>query len=39
MLAAVDYLTKGIIAVIHKVVLLQSEVSSLCKANKALSKR
>ena len=38
MLAAVDQLAKGIIAVMHKVALLQSEVSSLCKANEALSK-
>ena len=39
MLAAVDQLTKGTMAVMHEVALLQSEVSSLCKANKALSKR
>jgi hypothetical protein len=39
MLAAVDQLTKGTIAVMHQVALLQSEVSSLRKANEALSKR
>ena len=39
MLTAVDQLTKGTIAVIHQVALLQAEVSSLRKANEALSKR
>jgi hypothetical protein len=39
MLAAVDQLTKGTIAVMHQVALLQAEVSSLRKANEALSKR
>jgi FtsZ-binding cell division protein ZapB len=39
MVAAIDQLTKDIIAVIHQVALLQSEVSSLRKANEALSKR
>jgi hypothetical protein len=39
MLATVDQLAKGTIAVIHQVALLQSEVSSLRKANEALSKR
>jgi len=39
MLAAIDQLTKGTIAVIHQVALLQAEVSSLRKANEALSKR
>ena len=39
MLAAVDQLAKGTIAVMHQVALLQSEVSSLRKANEALSKR
>jgi len=39
MLTAVDQLTKGTIAVMHKVALLRSEVSSLRKANEALSKR
>ena len=39
MLAAVDQLTKGTIAVMHQVALLETEVASLCKANKALSKR
>ena len=39
MLAAVDQLTKGTTAVMHQVALLQSEVSSLRKANEALSKR
>jgi len=39
MLAAVDQLTKGTMAVMHEVALLRSEVSSLCKANEALSKR
>ena len=38
MLAAVDQLTKGTMAVMHKVALLRSEVSLLCKANEALSK-
>ena len=39
MLAAVDQLTKGTMAVMHEVALLRSEVSSLRKANEALSKR
>jgi hypothetical protein len=39
MLAAVDQLTRGTIAMMHEVALLRSEVSSLRKANKALSKR
>jgi hypothetical protein len=39
MLAAVDQLTKGTTAVMHQVALLQSEVSTLRKANEALSKR
>ena len=39
MLAAVDQLTKGTMAVMHEVALLRSEVSSLHKANEALSKR
>jgi len=39
MLAAVDQLTKGTMVVMHQVPLLQSEVSSLRKANEALSKR
>ena len=39
MLAAMDQLTKGIMAIMHQVALLQSEVSSLRKANEALSKR
>jgi len=39
MLAAVDQLTKGTMAVMHQVALLQAEVSSLRKANEALSKR
>jgi hypothetical protein len=34
-----DQLTKGTIAIMHQVALLQSEVSSLHKANEALSKR
>ena len=38
MLAAIDQLTKGTIAMMHQVALLQAEVSSLRKANKALSK-
>ena len=38
-LVAVDQLTKGATAVMHQVALLQSEVSSLRKANEALSKR
>ncbi len=39
MLAAVDQLTKGTMAMMHEVALLRSEVSSLRKANEALSKR
>jgi hypothetical protein len=39
MLTAVDQLTKGTMAVMHQVTLLQAEVSSLRKANEALSKR
>jgi hypothetical protein len=39
MLTAVDQLTKGTMAVMHQVALLQAEVSSLRKANEALSKR
>jgi hypothetical protein len=39
MLVAVDQLTKGTMAVMHQVALLQAEVSSLRKANEALSKR
>jgi len=39
MLMAVDRLAKGIMAVIHKVALLRTEVSALQKANKELSKR
>jgi len=38
MLAAVDQLTKGTMAVMYEVALLRSEVSSLHKANEALSK-
>jgi len=39
MLTAVDQLAKGIMAVMHEVALLRSEVSSLRKANEALNKR
>jgi hypothetical protein len=39
MLATMDQLTKGTMAIMHQVALLQSEVSSLCKENKVLSKR
>jgi hypothetical protein len=39
MLATVDQLTKGTMAIMHQVALLQSEVSFLCKANEILSKR
>ena len=39
MLAAVDQLTKGTMAMMYEVALLRSEVSSLRKANEALSKR
>jgi len=39
MLTAVDQLAKGTMAVMHEVALLRSEVSSLRKANEALSKR
>ena len=39
MLAAVDQLTKGTMAVMHQVALLRSENASLRKANEALSKR
>jgi len=38
-LAAVDQLAKGTTAIMHRVALLESEVSSLRKANEALSKR
>jgi hypothetical protein len=38
-LGAVDQLTKGTMAMMHQVALLRSEVSSLRKANEALSKR
>jgi hypothetical protein len=39
MLAAIDHLTKGTTAIMYQVALLRSEVSSLRKANEALSKR
>ena len=39
MLAAVDQLTKGTMAVMHQVALLRAENTSLRKANEALSKR
>jgi hypothetical protein len=39
MLAAVNQLAKSTTAVMHRVAILESEVSSLCKANEALSKR
>ena len=39
MLAAVDQLTKGIMAMMHQVALLQAENVALRKANEALSKR
>jgi hypothetical protein len=39
MLAAVDQLTKGTIAIMHQVALLRSENTTLRKANEALSKR
>jgi len=39
MLTTIDQLAKGIMAVMHEVALLWSEVSSLRKANEALSKR
>jgi len=39
MLAVVDQFTKGTMAVMYEVALLRSEVSLLCKANEALSKR
>jgi hypothetical protein len=39
MLAAVDQLTKGTMAVMHQVALLRAENASLRKANEALSKR
>ena len=39
MLAAVDQLTKGIMAMMHQVALLWAENVALCKANEALSKR
>jgi len=38
MLTTMDQLTKGTIAVIYEVALLRLEVSSLHKANEALSK-
>ena len=39
MLAAIDQLAKGTMAIMHRVAILESEVSSLQKANEALSKR
>jgi hypothetical protein len=39
MLAAVDRLAKGTMAVMHEVALLRTEVSALGKANEGLSKR
>ena len=39
MLAAVDQLTKGTMAVMYQVALLRAENASLRKANEALSKR
>ena len=39
MLAAVDQLTKGTMAVMYQVALLRSENASLRRANEALSKR
>jgi hypothetical protein len=39
MLATIDQLTKGTIAVIYQVALLRAENDSLRKANEALSKR
>ena len=39
MLAAVDQLTKGTMAMMHQVALLRAENASLRKANEALSKR
>ena len=39
MLTAVDQLAKGTMAVMHQMALLRAEVSSLRKANEALSKR
>jgi hypothetical protein len=39
MLAAIDQFTKGTMAVMHRVAILESENASLRKANEALSKR
>ncbi len=39
MLATVDQLTKGTMAIIHQVALLRSENAALRKANEVLSKR
>jgi hypothetical protein len=39
MLATMDQLIKGTMAIMHEVALLRSEVSLLYKANEALSKR
>ena len=39
MLDAIDQFTKGTTAIMHQVALLRTEVSSLRKANEALSKR
>ena len=39
MLTTIDQLAKGTMAVMYEVALLRSEVSSLYKANEALSKR
>jgi hypothetical protein len=39
MLTTIDQLAKGIMAMMHEVALLRSEVSALRKANEALIKR
>ena len=39
MLTAVDQFIKGVMAMMHEVALLRTEVSSLRKANEGLSKR
>jgi len=39
MLAAMDRLTKGIVAIMYQVALLRAEVSSLRKADEVLSMR
>ena len=39
MVDALDQFTKGTMAIMHKVMILRGQISSLRKANKALAKR